>query len=410
MTVSKEQDLRKQFSWKRIMIPVVLGLAAALYLLWHNLNSYNYVVATPEEIGTHDWVDANGNGQVDKSDDAEFVPAVDGAYVFKSSSQILSELKWSKYMAIGLLGALLMVIIRDLGYIYRIRSMTDKKLSWRASFEVIMLWEFASALTPSVVGGSGIAMFIINREGINMGKATAITFVTAMLDEIFYIIMVPVVFIIIGSDALFPSMWVSESFGTSSIKVLFFIGYFFIVFLTLLILGGIFWRPNLFKRLLQRITSLRGLKSLQKRATRLGDEIIISSQELRGKPLSYWSKSFIATMMSWTARFFTLNFILLAFVQEKGMDHLLVYGRQLVMWVIMLISPTPGGSGIAEIALAKFFDFMVPAGLLAVVAIIWRLLTYFPYLFMGVVVLPRWFRRTGLIQAEIQARQVSQGN
>ena len=60
-----------------------------------------------------------------------------------------------------------MVVIRDLGYMYRIRVLTDKYLSWRKSFDVIMLWEFASALTPSVVGGSGIAIFILNREKIN---------------------------------------------------------------------------------------------------------------------------------------------------------------------------------------------------------------------------------------------------
>ena len=29
-------------------------------------------------------------------------------------------------------------------------------------------------------------------------------------------------------------------------------------------------------------------------------------------------------------------------------DHLLLYARQLIMWVILLISPTPGGSGIAD--------------------------------------------------------------
>lgn len=39
--------------------------------------------------------------------------------------------------------------------------LSDGHLSWRQSFNVTFLWEFASALTPSVVGGSGIAMFII---------------------------------------------------------------------------------------------------------------------------------------------------------------------------------------------------------------------------------------------------------
>jgi glycosyltransferase 2 family protein len=393
MSQTEVKDIRKQLSWKRILIPVILGLSAATYLLVRNLNTFTYMEAKPGEVGAfYNWVDGNQNKIVDRSDNADFEFVSNGNYVKKTTVNLLKDIKWNLAATIALLGALLMVVIRDIGYIYRIRIMTDKQLSWRQSFQVIMLWEFASCMTPSVVGGSSIAMFIINREGINMGKSTAITFVTAMLDEIFYILMVPLVFIIIGSAALFPDSWVSQQFGTNSVKILFFIGYFFIVTLTAIILIGIFWKPKWFKNTLVWLTSFRLLKRLQRRAIRVGDEIIITSVELRGKKPTFWLKSFAATCFSWTARFFTLNFILLIFVQD--FDHWLVYGRQLIMWVIMLIAPTPGGSGIAEIALANFFDYLMPLGLLAIVAIIWRLLTYFPYLFIGAIVLPRWFKRT----------------
>ena len=70
---------------------------------------------------------------------------------------------------------------------FRIRLLTDNKIKWRNSFDVIMLWEFASALTPSVVGGSAVALFIVNKEIKNIGKATAIVMITALLDELFYI-------------------------------------------------------------------------------------------------------------------------------------------------------------------------------------------------------------------------------
>lgn len=393
MSQTEVKDIRKQLSWKRILIPVILGLSAATYLLIHNLNSFTYIEAKQGEAGAfYNWIDGNKNKIVDRSDDADFEFVARGNYVKKTTVNLLNDIQWNLAASLALLGAFLMVALRDFGYIFRIRSMTDKQLSWRQSFQVIMLWEFASCMTPSVVGGSSIAMFIINREGINMGKSTAITFVTAMLDEIFYILMVPIVFIIIGASSLFPDSWVTQQFGTNSIKIIFFIGYFFIVFLTAIILIGVFWKPHWFKKTLVWLTSFKLLKSLQRRAIRVGDEIIITSQELRGKKSSYWFKSFVATCISWTARFFTLNFILLIFVQD--FDHWLVYGRQLVMWVIMLIAPTPGGSGIAEIALANFFDYLMPLGLLAIVAIIWRLLTYFPYLFIGAIVLPRWYKRT----------------
>ena len=62
--------------------------------------------------------------------------------------------------------ACVMMVFRDFAYMVRIRILTEKLLTWKQSFNVILLWEFASAITPSVVGGSSVAMFILNKEGI----------------------------------------------------------------------------------------------------------------------------------------------------------------------------------------------------------------------------------------------------
>ena len=71
---------------------------------------------------------------------------------------------------------------------YRIRLLTDKVINWRKSFDVIMLWEFTSAISPSIVGGTAVALFIINKEGVNTGKSTSIVLITALLDELFYVV------------------------------------------------------------------------------------------------------------------------------------------------------------------------------------------------------------------------------
>jgi uncharacterized protein (TIRG00374 family) len=233
---------------------------------------------------------------------------------------------------------------------------------------------------------------------MNLGKSTATIFVTAMMDEIFYILMVPLVIAIIGVDNLFPQEALFEIIQPEMFKLLFYLGYGFIVVLTLLILFGIFFLPEQTKRFLLGLFSLRLLRRWRHHVEKLGDEIIMSSYELKGKSLAYWSRAFGATIVSWTARFFTLNFIFLAFTSD--FNHAVVYGRQLVMWVIMLISITPGSSGIAEVMLPAFFGDMnwedptVAPILLVVIAILWRLFTYFPYIFVGVLVLPSWLRRT----------------
>src|SRR5437870_2212807 len=58
---------------------------------------------------------------------------------------------WNTTRWIGL--ALLMMVVRDLSYMIRIRVLTDNQINWYRSFVVIMLWEFASALAPGIIGG-----------------------------------------------------------------------------------------------------------------------------------------------------------------------------------------------------------------------------------------------------------------
>lgn len=388
----EELDISQRLSWRKILLPVILGLGVVTYLLISNLNQVHFV-SVEQGSGNFVWVDFNEDGLVDANDVDEFREQPGGDYDKKTASELIRKQSWGWSATLALLAALFMVFIRDIGYMYRIRVLTNNVISWRKSFDVVMLWEFASALTPSVVGGSGVAIFILNREGINLGKSTATVFVTAMMDELFYIITVPVIFLWVGSENLFPESWSEGLWIFNSAQPLFYAGYGFILLLTTTIIFSLFMYPQAFKRVLRAIFSLRILKRWQKRATGVGDEIIVASGELKGESAGYWTKAFGATLVSWTARFFTLNFVLMAFV--PGLDHLEVYGRQLVMWVILLIGVTPGSSGIAEFAVTHFFNHLgVSVVILTVIAIIWRFLTYFPYLFIGAIIFPRWLRRT----------------
>ncbi len=395
----KEADIRKSLSWRKMLLPLVLGLSAATYLLFSSLGEERFFKVN-DDSGTHVWVDSNSNGAVDSTLPEEFVLDSNGDYAFDSVQNMILDIDWNSTVFFFLFLALCTVVLRDLGYMYRIRVLTDKYFSWKESFQVIMLWEFSSALTPSVVGGSGVAVFIMNREGLSLGKSTATMFVTALMDELFYIIMVPLVLLLAGSTDLFPEK-VFE-YGGAYIKNMFWFGYGFLCLLTLVITLSLFFFPLRFKKILIQIFSVRFLRRWIRHVVQLGNDVIVSSAELKKKKFNFWFKAFGSTLVSWTARFFTLNFVIMAFM--GNIDQLFVYGRQLIMWVYLLVSPTPGSAGIAEIALAGFFgEIVISAQYVALVAIIWRLLTYFPYLFIGAAVLPKWLSRTSLKQAKLKS-------
>jgi uncharacterized protein (TIRG00374 family) len=397
--MEKESDITSKLSLSKIIIPVLLGLMAATILLWSNLNEVRF-----EKVA-----DGSGNyslmdnvDKADYSDKDHFVLSEKGNFNMVTAKDRLLKIDWTWYTVLWLLAALFCVVIRDVAYMIRIRVLTDRKLGWRQSFNVIMIWEFASALTPSIVGGSGVALFILNREGINLGKSTAIVMITALLDELFYISMVPLVLITIGTSNLFPVALEREFFGiTFGTQGIFWLGYGFIVFLTGIISVAIFYKPRAFKFLLLQVFRLPILKRWRYRIIDLGNDIVTASQELRGKPRSFWIKSIFATYVSWTARFIVVNLMILAVIPVS--DQVLLFGRQLVMWVIMLISPTPGGSGIAEFVFTGFLADFIPLGLAGGLAFIWRLLTYYPYIFIGAILLPRWLKSTSKQRAKRKA-------
>lgn len=401
--VEKEKDIVEKLSPRKIILPVLLGIIVAGLLLYFNLNDQRFEVAVEGQCADYIWVDANGDGQVNQTNPDEFkqVGACEGTYLMLTYKDTLRDIDWTWLSTFWLFLALCGMAVRDLAYMYRIKVLTDNELSWRQSFRVIMLWEFASALTPSVVGGSGIAMFILNREKIKLGKSTAIVLVSALLDELFYITMVIVVLFIVGTEYLFPVSMEKTIFGvTLGTQGIFWLGYAFIFFLTTCIMIGVFWVPRTFKYLLLQLFKLPFLRKWRYQVIETGDDIITTSAELKGKPFSYWAKSLFATYASWIARYAVVNFLILAFVAADTSwvislkDHVLIFARQLVMWVIMLISPTPGSSGVAEFAFSGFLQDFIPLGLAGGLALLWRLVSYYPYLFIGVIILPKWLRST----------------
>lgn len=306
-----------------------------------------------------------------------------------------SFFEWSVGAVFWIFVSFLMMAVRDLAYMWRIRILTDKKITWRNTFDVIMLWEFSSAVSPSVVGGTGPAIYFLYKEGINLGKSTAVVLTAIFLDELFFIIMVPLMILFFGNTA-FPSDKISF---LGNLVLYFWIGYGIIFIYTLMLIYALFINPYTVKKILSFIFLLPILKRWRLKVRKLSNQLILTSQEFNDKDFKFWLKGFLSTTISWTARYWVVNFIFLAFFLDHlgWADHFLIYARQLTMWIILLISPTPGGSGIAEYIFKDFLGDIIPNLEWAVpLALIWRMISYYPYLFIGAIVLPRWLKRVFL--------------
>ncbi len=291
--------------------------------------------------------------------------------------------------------ALLLMLARDVGYMIRLKILSDNKFTWRQCFRVIMLWEFTSAITPSAIGGTSIAILFINKEGLTIGRSSAVVMATSFLDELYFLLMFPLVLLFVSTSELFA---IGDSTGdvisfTNEFFYFAIIGYSVKLIYTIILSYGLFFNPRGLKWLLLKLFKLPLLRKWKHGANQAGTDIVHSSRELRKKPILFWLKAFAATAFSWTSRYWVVNAMFLAFFVVH--DHFLLFARQLVMWIMMLVSPTPGGSGFTEYVFAEYLGDFLPqaAGIAVMMALLWRLATYYPYLIAGAFIFPAWVKK-----------------
>ncbi len=344
----EEQQMLDSIKASRIMLPIILGLGVVAYLIWKSWD--------PDAI---------------------------------------AQIRWTNSTLIFLAIACLVWLVRHLFYSWRMRVLSLKAFSWKKSMELIVLWEFSSAVSPTSVGGSAVAVFFLAQEKIKAARAVSIVLYSLVVDTLFFIITLPALFFIFGPEVLRP--------GAESFSDLGGIGYIFVSLVGVMIVYtgfvfyGLFINPTHIQRFLHWLSRRKWLKRFQDTLHKTGNDIIVASRELSENDWRFHASAFFSTFGAWTTRFLALNFIILALVSSVSpdfMNQLLVYGRGEMMHSIIQFYPTPGGAGLTEYTFKGFFnDIINPVEISIVVALVWRLITYYTYLLAGAIVIPNWFRK-----------------
>lgn len=353
--VAKTSDVLKLFSPGRILLPIALGLSIVGYTVYD------------------EWM---------KSD----LPA----------REVLDRFAWTSRSILWVAVALLMMVLRDFGYLWQLRILTDRRLEWRTCLEIILLWDFFAAVSPSMVGGAAVAVFMLVKEQVSIGRSTAIVFTTVFLDQVFYTSLPFFASLFVPqSDIFAPLQHIrSELLGTSMV-IGFWVAWGGLVVYLLLLIAALFVAPHWVNGRLTGLFMLPMFRAWRSRGLHMVNDLLTASRDLRDRKSSFWFQVWLATSIAWIGRYLVLNCVLAAFspMPMNLFDHLLVIGRQAVLWIVMVLSPTPGSAGVAELGFSWLFGDFVPAGIALGLAILWRLISYYPYLIIGVPVMTRWVRR-----------------
>lgn len=284
--------------------------------------------------------------------------------------------------------AICLILVRDLGMILRVNLLTDGKLSWKQLFRINVLSEFTSAVTPAVVGGSSFMAVFLHKEGVETSRSISIMFINIFFDEVFLILLCPLLFIFIPFYELF-------NFSTALVAS-------FAYIFTTLYVGRLIWTCSLYLALFKYPSWIQNalrfvfkfglLARWRLRIELLSSDLVQTSIEMSRRSKLFWFKVLASTLMAWCARFMVVNAVFVAFSPVS--NHLVVFARQLVMWIVLIVNPTPGGSGVTEMAFKAYYsDIFSSTNVIILTTLVWRLIGYYFYLLLGVLVIPHWVKK-----------------
>ncbi|WP_027339158.1 lysylphosphatidylglycerol synthase transmembrane domain-containing protein [Halonatronum saccharophilum] len=258
-----------------------------------------------------------------------------------------------------------------------------EEISLKKSVEIFLSGSFISNVTPFASGGGPFQIVLLHSEKIPLGKASAVMILQFLLKLIFFNITTPILFwkfrYLIDLDFISPRLFNIVLGLVFSISVL------VMIFI---------WQANKIKVLIKLLEEFSLTKKLlrrkvaQKIIKRLYKEVDEATASL--KEMSYYKKStliwaFIATALFWVLFFIVAPIILLGLGEAPFFLESFVI--QMVFYLILPYIPTPGGSGVAELGFVSLFTPFFARETVGLLAIFWRVLTFYSVLVIGGVVL-----------------------
>ncbi len=270
----------------------------------------------------------------------------------------------------------------------KIRYLANRTITWAGAFRIVIAWDFASAITPSTIGGAPLGIYAMTRERIPLGQASAITFFALLLDQLFYLMVIPIL--------LFAGMYlevIPENVGLIGK------GAMFVIYGTLLLYGfflayGVLINPKALTKMVRFIFRLPFLKKHTDKIDKEMGNLEKTSNELRKKPVSFILYAFFLSSMAWLARAWLPTIVVLSFLPA---DVLLSFLRSLAMSFASLFMPTPGGSGGVEGLFVLFQGPLMDRDVfIGIATFVWRFITFYMIIGIGIMVMS-WYLNTAVV-------------
>jgi len=315
------------------------------------------------------------------------VSATSLAIIYMLSSTHEAEEVILSIHPIIILIALLFNLFNWMAWALRIKIMAsalDTKVTYSKAFKIVMVSHFMASVTPSSMGGEPMRIYMLTQDEIaqgntSVGNATALTLGERLIDFIFFGVTLPILLLIVGL-----------SVDLTGVRYLL-IGSGILLGILGLFTFYIVTHPQKFHRFSKKIEKLlkffvKDDKKRRRIIIKMEKEFSVFSSGIIGlfKHKKWHLLAALATtVLMWSFGFMIPSIILIGL----GLPPiwLLSYTFQMIIVLITMIPISPGGSGLAEFSAYFLYGQQVPKEFLGPLIVVWRILTFYMNLGVGLI-------------------------
>lgn len=287
---------------------------------------------------------------------------------------VLEHLKPKRLPGLGI--AIFVTLLKVYFTAAKIRYLADKVIGKMAAVRIALTWDFASAVTPSTIGGAPVATFAMTREGIQLGQSSAIMLYSVLLDQFWYALAVPILLV---SGFYFEVLPKEIGLVGNVTMVLIYTG---LLLYGALLAYGLLINPAAIKKVINVVFKLPFLRKYSDKVNEEADNLESYSKLLKKKPYTFVLKAFYLSTMTWLCKIALPVIVVLSLLPA---DEILLSLRSLAMNLAFLVIPTPGGSGGVEGLFALFLGPLIDRkAFIGLAVFTWRVITYYSSIGLGI--------------------------
>jgi hypothetical protein len=264
----------------------------------------------------------------------------------------------------------------------RVQKMTGSlgyRIGFFYSLNLVFANLLAAAITPAQAGGEPVRVHELYRAKVPIGDATAIVIMERALDGIALAALAAFAMIVLTDQ------W--KSLGAIS-EIMVYITWIFVAGCLFLFYLAI-KRPDTVKQVVNHIAGFftRGWESARvdelvhradKEIDNFNEAVIKFVKSAKGGLL--WGMLF--TLLYWLSEICTASLILIGLAQPALVLESFVI--QLILAILMMLPLTPGSSGIAEAGAYSMYSLFIPASIVGIFVVVWRVVLYYFNIALGI--------------------------